>query len=115
MAPEMFSGKPERASDQYSLGIMVYEWLCGTPPYNEGNFIQLGYQHNYAPIPPLREKLPELTSSVEAVVMKALTKDQHQRFASVQQFAEGWNKPPATNSTRQGSSSRNTSGYTLVG
>jgi len=88
MAPEMFSGKPEKASDQYSLGIVVYEWLCGTPPYSEGNFIQLGYQHNHVPIPSLHEKLPELASSVEAVVMKALAKDHQQRFASVQKFAE---------------------------
>lgn len=88
MAPEMFSGKTEKASDQYSLGIMVYEWLCGTPPYSEGNFIQLGYQHNYVPIPSMRETLPELASSVEAVVMRALAKDHHQRFASVQKFAE---------------------------
>src|SRR5947209_506096 len=30
IAPEQLSGKPEFASDQYALGIMVYEWLCGT-------------------------------------------------------------------------------------
>jgi len=44
MAPEMFRGRPEKASDQYSLGIMVYEWLCGRRPFTEGDFIQLGYR-----------------------------------------------------------------------
>src|SRR2546430_4533557 len=29
MAPEQFQGKPRPASDQYALGIVIYEWLCG--------------------------------------------------------------------------------------
>ncbi len=29
MAPEQFQGKPRRASDQYALGVVVYEWLSG--------------------------------------------------------------------------------------
>jgi eukaryotic-like serine/threonine-protein kinase len=30
MAPEQIAGHPRTASDQYALGIVVYEWLCGT-------------------------------------------------------------------------------------
>ena len=29
MAPEQLRGKPTPASDQYALGIVIYEWLCG--------------------------------------------------------------------------------------
>jgi len=29
MAPEQFQGKPSRASDQYALAVMVYEWISG--------------------------------------------------------------------------------------
>ena len=32
MAPEMLRGHPKSASDQYALGIMTYEWLCGELP-----------------------------------------------------------------------------------
>lgn len=88
MAPEMFKGKPEKASDQYSLGIVVYEWLCGSPPFTEGNPIQLGFQHCYEPIPSLRGKLATVSERVEQVVMKALAKEPQQRYASVTQFAE---------------------------
>ncbi len=88
MAPEMFRGKPEKASDQYSLAVMVYEWLCGELPFTEGNKIQLGYQHNYEPVPPLKEKLLGLSERVEHVVMKALSKQPQERYASVMQFAE---------------------------
>jgi serine/threonine protein kinase len=33
MAPEQWQGKPVPASDQYALGVIVYEWLCGEPPF----------------------------------------------------------------------------------
>ena len=88
MAPEMFRGKPEKASDQYSLAVMVYRWLSGTLPFSEGNFIQLGYQYGYVPVPPLRDKVPTLSADVEAVIMRALSKESQDRFASVREFAE---------------------------
>src|SRR5436305_288977 len=40
MAPEQLHGKPCFASDQYALGIIVYEWLCGARPF-EGPYWQL--------------------------------------------------------------------------
>mgnify|MGYP001247401551 CR=1 FL=1 len=98
MAPEAFRGKPEKASDQYSLGIMVYEWLCGKPPFTEGDFIQLGYQHTHEPAPALREMVPTLSQEIEQTIMRALAKDPHDRFLSVQEFArsleEADKKPP---------------------
>src|SRR5579859_153152 len=86
MSPEQIQGKPRPASDQYSLGIVVYEWLSGDRPFR-GSFIELCTQHVMAPPPPLREKMPMLLPDVERVVLAALAKDPHQRFASVQAFA----------------------------
>jgi eukaryotic-like serine/threonine-protein kinase len=40
MAPEQLRGKPRPASDQYALGIAVYEWLCGDRPFH-GTFAEL--------------------------------------------------------------------------
>lgn len=87
MAPEQFRGKPTTASDQYSLGIMVYEWLCGETPFHEGSAFQLGYQHIHEPPPSLREHLPSLSPAVERVVMRALAKDPKERWPSVTDFA----------------------------
>ena len=87
MAPEQSRGKPEKASDQYALGIMVYEWLCGKLPFSEGMDAYIVYQHIHEPIPPLREQLPTLPLAVEQVIMRALTKDPKGRFATVQEFA----------------------------
>src|SRR6266700_2449256 len=33
MAPEQLEGHPTPASNQYALGVLVYEWLCGSRPF----------------------------------------------------------------------------------
>jgi tetratricopeptide (TPR) repeat protein len=87
MAPEQLQGKPRLASDQYALGVVVYEWLTGTRPFN-GMPWEIVSQHFSTPPPPLREKVPTLSPMIEQVVLKALAKDHEQRFASVQEFAQ---------------------------
>ena len=90
MAPEQFKGYAVPASDQYSLAVTVYEWLTGSPPFDEGNFIQLGYQHRFKPVPPFRKKDPAISipPQVEQVVLKGLNKEPGQRFESVKAFAK---------------------------
>jgi serine/threonine protein kinase len=86
MAPEQIRGNPCAASDQYALGVMVYEWLCGEPPFH-GPLDALLSQHLSQPPPSLCERLPQLHSGVENTVFGALAKDPLQRFPCVQDFA----------------------------
>ncbi len=86
MSPEQIQGKPRPASDQYSLGIVVYEWLSGDRPFH-GSLTEMVGQHLSVPPPPLREKVPTISPNVEQVVMIALDKDPKQRFMNVQAFA----------------------------
>ncbi|GCF10017.1 serine/threonine-protein kinase [Dictyobacter arantiisoli] len=86
VAPEQLQGKPQLASDQYALGIMVYEWLCGDRPFH-GTVIELWAQHQSASPAPLRQYVLDLPAEVEQVVLTALAKDPNQRFASVRAFA----------------------------
>ena len=87
MAPEQLTGKPQPASDQYALAITIYEWLCGTPPF-QGTFVEVVSQHVLALPQPLREKNPSIPRAVEEVVLKALAKDPQERYLSVQDFAD---------------------------
>ena len=86
MAPEQIEAHPRPASDQYALGIVVYEWLSGDRPF-QGSFTEIAIKHSMVPPPTLREKVPDLPGAVEQVVMTALAKDPKERFASVQAFA----------------------------
>ena len=86
MAPEQFQGKPLPASDQYALGIIAYEWLCGTRPFN-GMLGELLRQHESIVPPLMREKVSSLSSAIEEVIQKALAKHPEERYASVWEFA----------------------------
>jgi WD40 repeat protein len=86
MSPEQIQGKPRPASDQYSLAVVVYEWLTGERPF-QGSFTEIAVQHAVANPPPLREKIPTISPDVERVVLTALAKDPLQRFATIQAFA----------------------------
>jgi predicted ATPase/class 3 adenylate cyclase/DNA-binding CsgD family transcriptional regulator len=85
MAPEQLEGHPTPASDQYSLGLMVYEWICGSRPF-EGSVTELMFQQLTMLPPPLHERVPAISAEVEQVVLQALAKDPAQRFTSVQAF-----------------------------
>lgn len=86
MAPEQIQGKPRPASDQYALGIVIYEWLSGDRPFH-GSLTEIATQQVMAPPPPLHQKVPTILPAIEEVVMIALAKDPVQRFTSVQSFA----------------------------
>ena len=87
MAPEQLRGQPRPASDQYALGVVVYEWLIGERPFR-GSFSEIASQQLFAPPPSLRAKLPTLVPAVEEVVMRALAKNPKERYARVQDFAD---------------------------
>src|SRR5579859_6891577 len=88
MAPEQMQGRAVPASDQYMLGVVVYEWLCGSLPFLSQDYVKVARQHIYDTPPSLCERVPGLPASVEQVVMKALAKESTRRFPSVQAFAD---------------------------
>lgn len=89
MAPEQFNGNAEPASDQYALAIMIYYLLAGRPPF-VGDPMHLLRQHlNTAP-PPIRTFAPMLSTGIEQVLARALTKRPSERYPSISAFAESF-------------------------
>ena len=86
-APEQLLGQPCPASDQYGLGIVVYEWLTGARPF-EGGVMELLVQHQSRQPPPLQTKHPGVSAAIEAVVLRALAKDPSARWPSILAFAD---------------------------
>ena len=89
MAPEQINGKPRPASDQYALGVVVYEWLSGDRPF-QGSIFEIATQHMISTPRSLYGNVPNISLEVEMVVFRALTKDPQQRFATVKEFARAF-------------------------
>ena len=86
MAPEQWSSMPVPATDQYALAVMIYEILAGRPPF-VGGMEQLMYQHFSVQPPPPGNYNPNLSATVDRVILRALAKKPEDRFPSIADFA----------------------------
>lgn len=84
IAPEqaVSSAQATAQSDLYSLGIVLFEILTGRVPFDDQSAMNVALKHIQEPPPPPTMINPDIPAQVEAVVMKALDKDPHNRFAS---------------------------------
>jgi len=77
MSPEQAQGKPvDGRADLYSLGIMFYQMLVGTVPFNGDSALSIGIKHIRDPIP----RLPEGLSKYQTFLDKLLAKEPEHRW-----------------------------------
>ena len=87
MSPEQARGEPlVGQSDQYSLGVVVYQCLTDTPLFKSTTPLGVMYKHASEPAPRLRALRPDLPQAVEAVVQRSLAKNPKERYQSVSEF-----------------------------
>lgn len=80
MSPEQCMGEEiDSRSDIYSLGIVLYEMLCGVVPFNSPASTAVVVQHVTQPPPSLRAINPHVPLAIEAVVLHALEKRREDR------------------------------------
>jgi eukaryotic-like serine/threonine-protein kinase len=87
LSPEQVTGASATPrSDLYAVGVVLYEMLAGGPPFTGDSPVALALAHREAPVPPLRERAPQVPAAVAAVVERALAKDPGARFAGADEM-----------------------------
>jgi hypothetical protein len=89
MAPELCRGKQvDHRVDVYALGVMLYELLTGSVPFEGESFLDVALQHMNDPPPRLSDHVApaDLPAGLEAVVMRALAKAREDRFPTMAAF-----------------------------
>lgn len=103
MSPEHLRGeKLDQRTDIYSMGIMLYEMLCGHPPFSNElgeDMVGVVYKHLEYPPPSLCDANPNISSDVEAVVMKALAKKREDRYHDMGEFVRAMNEAIGSSTT----------------
>jgi eukaryotic-like serine/threonine-protein kinase len=84
MSPEQLKGERGSAgSDVYAVGAMLYEMLCGHPPFEGENVFAVMNLHVSQDPPSLLNANPHLSHPLATVVMRAIRRDPEKRYRSI--------------------------------
>ena len=84
IAPEMIRGQgADEKSDQYSLGVVLFEMITGTTPFKAKTIRDLCVMHLKAPVPEVKSPHGDVPAELVALVNRCLAKTPAQRFESM--------------------------------
>jgi len=87
LSPEQAQGHTvSPRSDLYAIGIMLYELLTGTVPFEGDSVVAIALRHLSEPPRPPSSLVPTVSSNLDAIVMRALAKRPEARFSDADEF-----------------------------
>ncbi len=87
MAPEQILGKRvDEKADIYSLGVILYEMLTGTPPYTRGDHMSVMYQHVQGKARLCQEVNADIPDGLAEIVTKSMSVDKNERYADMREL-----------------------------
>nr|HID13679.1 Stk1 family PASTA domain-containing Ser/Thr kinase [Anaerolineae bacterium] len=87
-SPEQAAGEPPSpASDVYSIGVVMYEMLAGSPPFQAEKPAALALMHMREEPPPLAVRNPQVPPQLEWIIRKVLAKEPSARYRTAEQLA----------------------------
>ena len=93
MSPEQAVAKPvDHRSDIFSSGIVVWEMLAGKSMYTGGTMSEMVVQMAMGEVPSLSAARPDISPTLEQIVMRALAKDPAARYQRADDFARALNE-----------------------
>ena len=84
MAPEHIHGLPEKGSDIYAVGVILYEMFCGPRPVEDADGFTIINQHIAYDPPDILRLNPTLPPALATVIMRAIRRNPAKRYASMQ-------------------------------
>jgi len=88
-SPEQARGETATvSSDLYSVGVVLYEMLTGTVPFEGETPVAIAIQHVQVAPKPVRQLSPAVSQALENVVAKAMEKDAKLRYPSALLMAQ---------------------------
>ena len=89
LSPEQAQGQAvDFRTDVYSLGMVIYEMLAGRPPFTGDTPVAVAYQQLSQTAPPPSTHNDRVPRALDAIVMKAMSKDRADRQTSAQEIRE---------------------------
>lgn len=90
IAPEQIqsSNELDGRADIYALGVMTYQMLTGNLPFGRSNTGALLLAHLTAPVPDIRDSLPDISKHVSYTIQRAMAKKPKDRYATATEFVQ---------------------------